>query len=162
MARKRKRRSRRPPPPSPAEAPPPGAAEAPRPARERRPLPGERPPAPWGRFPLVELAVLVALALLIGGFAAGQRKLVLVGLAVGSLAGLEVSVREHFAGYRSHTLLLSGAVAIGMLLLLAAFVPSLWLPIALGIALIAFAATAWVLTGTFRRRSGVSFRVKPR
>ena len=35
------------------------------------------------------------------------------GLVLGSLAGLELSAREHFAGYRSHTLLLAGAV--GML-----------------------------------------------
>ena len=35
--------------------------------------------------------------------------MIAVGLALGALAGMELSIREHFAGYRSHTLLLSGA-----------------------------------------------------
>ena len=30
--------------------------------------PRERPPAPWGRFPLVELVILLGLGLLIAGF----------------------------------------------------------------------------------------------
>ena len=38
-----------------------------------------------------------------------------VGLVLGSLAGLELSVREHFAGYRSHTLLLAAAVGVATL-----------------------------------------------
>ena len=33
-----------------------------------------------------------------------------VGVVLGGLGGLEVSVREHFAGYRSHTTLLAGTV----------------------------------------------------
>ena len=32
-----------------------------------------------------------------------------------SLAGLELSIREHFAGYRSHTFVLSGAVGVAVL-----------------------------------------------
>ena len=31
---------------------------------------------------------------------------------LGSLAGLEVSIREHFAGFRSHSSVLAGAVAV--------------------------------------------------
>ncbi len=36
-----------------------------------------------------------------------------VGVALAALAGLELSIREHFAGYRSHTLLLAGFVGGG-------------------------------------------------
>src|SRR5256714_15132488 len=85
------------------------------PARRRgRPTIDERPPAPWGKFPLVELVVLAALILLPLSFVVGgaRGRVMLTGaLVLGSLAGLELSIREHFAGYRSHTALLAGAPA---------------------------------------------------
>jgi hypothetical protein len=152
MARKRKPRPRRPPPPAAPAAPE-------RPASRRR-LPDERPPAPWGSLPLVELAVLAALIMLVAGFAAGERAIVFVGLALGSFAGLELSVREHFSGYRSHTLLLSGGVAIAVLLLLAAFLPALWLPAAFAISAAAAGVAAWALVRAFQRRSGVSVKFR--
>jgi uncharacterized membrane protein YhiD involved in acid resistance len=37
--------------------------------------------------------------------------------ALGSVAGLEVAIREHFGGFRSHTLVLSGAAAVATLAL---------------------------------------------
>src|SRR5207245_10214506 len=82
------------------------AGRAPAPVRRRgRPTIDERPPAPWGRFPLVELVVLLALILLPLSFVVGgaRGRVMLTGaLVLGSLAGLELSIREHFAGYRSH------------------------------------------------------------
>ena len=75
------------------------------------------PPAPWGSFPLSELVVVVAIVLLVAGFfVAPPRGAVMIGagLVLGSLAGLELAVREHFAGYRSHTLLLAGAVGVAV------------------------------------------------
>jgi hypothetical protein len=65
--------------------------------------------------PLAEIAVLVGIvAMTIGFFSEGGRRetLVTAGVALASLAGLEVSLREHFAGYRSHTALLSLAAAL--------------------------------------------------
>ena len=56
--------------------------------------------------------------MLVAGFVVqGGRGPVLigVGLVLGALAGLELSIREHFAGYRSHTLVLSGALAVAVL-----------------------------------------------
>jgi hypothetical protein len=123
----------------------------------------ERPPAPWGSFPLVELVIFVGLVSVIAGFAIGGARggtLVVVGLVLGALGGLELSIREHLAGYRSHTTLLSGAVGIAVLGGLAFGVRSLWLPIALGIAAAAFGVTAWVLTRAFQRRSGRTFKVR--
>src|ERR687897_519456 len=87
--------------------------------RRRASAPGDQtgrsgtPSAPWGSFPLTELVVLVALVLLVAGFfVAPPRGPVMLGagLVLGSLAGLELAAREHLAGYRSHTLLLGGAV----------------------------------------------------
>jgi peptidoglycan/LPS O-acetylase OafA/YrhL len=74
----------------------------------------DRPPAPWGSFPLVEIVVLIALVLLVGSFFVGTDRrapMLLGGLALGSLGGLELSIREHFGGFRSHSALLGGAVA---------------------------------------------------
>src|SRR5919106_2217539 len=80
-----------------------------------RPSIDDRPPAPWGSFPLSEIAVLVSIVLIIGGlFVGGDQGVVMfaAGLALGTLAGLEVSIREHFAGFRSHTSLLAGFLAV--------------------------------------------------
>ena len=74
----------------------------------------DRPPAPWGNFPLVEIVVLIALVLLVGSFfvdTSRRAPMLLGGLALGSLAGLELSIREHFGGFRSHSALLAGGVA---------------------------------------------------
>ncbi len=102
--------------------------------------------------------VLLVLGLVIRG--ASGVTLIAVGLALGAIGGLELSIREHFAGYRSHTTLLSGAVGIAMLVALRFAVPSLWLPLAFAIALGAFAVTAWALARAFRRRSGLAFKVR--
>src|SRR5437868_6446788 len=74
------------------------AGERPR-KRGGRPSIEDRPPPPWGTFPLVELAVLAAIGLFIGGIIVrGDRGGVMVvcALVLGSLAGLELSIREHF------------------------------------------------------------------
>jgi len=100
---------------------------------------------------------------MIGGiFVQPPRRNVMLGagLVLGSLAGLELSVREHFAGYRSHTLLLSGAcgvvVTAGLLALLGGK-PLIGL---LG-GVAAFAAGLWLFTRAFRRRTGGEmFRVR--
>jgi hypothetical protein len=91
-----------------------GAAGTARPRRRGRPTIDERPPAPWGKFPLVELSVLIAIVLFVSGIVVGGEKgqIMLTGaLALGSLAGLELSIREHFAGYRSHSTLIAAVFA---------------------------------------------------
>jgi hypothetical protein len=132
------------------------------PARRRRSPRGERPPAPWGNFPLVEICVLIALVLLIGGFIIGGTRgatMVLAGLAVGSLAGLELAIREHFAGYRSHTTVLSGAIALGTATVVALIAGKILLPILFAIAIVVFVAAFYLFRKVFRRRSGgLSFR----
>jgi hypothetical protein len=163
--KRRKRRPRRP-PAKPAEtSASSSAAQAGASPRRRRIRPDldERPPAPWGNVPLVELAVLAGIILLVVGFIVGGSQgalMIATGAVLCSIAGLELSIREHLGGYRSHTFMLSGAVAVAALAGLAFLAPSVWLPIALGIAVAAFAATAVMLTRVFRRRSGRAFKLR--
>ena len=121
----------------------------------------ERPKAPWHPFPLVELCTLIGLVLIVIGFfsLSDQRGGVLIvcGLVLGSLAGLDTVVREHFAGYRSHSLLLAGVPTVlvaGVLYFSRA--PILVLLVA---AAAVFAAALVLFRRTFRRRSGgLAFR----
>lgn len=121
----------------------------------------EKPPAPWGSFPLTELVVLLALILGVIGFLNldTQRGRVMVGAAMmlGSLGGLEISIREHFAGFRSHTTLLAGALSVGTMVIvgLAGGRRTVAvLAIAVGVGALVFVLAFWGLREAFRRRSG--------
>jgi hypothetical protein len=142
---------------------------SPRAARRRR-TPGktsfeDRPPAPWGNFPLVEIVVLIALVLLVGSFFVDSSRrgpMLLGGLALGSLAGLELSIREHFGGFRSHSALLAGAVA-AVAITLTYFVTKgsgagiAVVPVLVGG--VVFMAAFWLFRQAFARRTGgVGFR----
>jgi hypothetical protein len=102
-----------------APAPPP-VAERPRPRATPhgpRARMAHAPAAAWSPFPLTELVVLFALALIIAGVLTdgGRRGALLAcGFALVSLAGLELAIREHFAGYRSHSTLIGAACAIAV------------------------------------------------
>ncbi len=162
-SRKRKRRRPR---PAPAVSAEPAGGEQrppPRPAR-RRPGPDDPPAAPWAPFPLVELTVLLALVILVIGFVlGGTQGGVMIGTALllGSLAGLELSAREHFSGYRSHTTLLAGAAAIGVLAALVFLADGVHPAVRIAVAAVVFAGSAWLLGAAFRRRSGgLRFKVR--
>ena len=167
MARKSRKRRRKPrPKPAAVE----GAPATDPPARRqtsarRRPEPEGAPPAPWGSFPLVELAVLVGIVILVIGFLSeGSQQGILIGtgLVLCSVAGLELAIREHFAGYRSHTLVLAAVPAVATLAVLFYLAPSDLGPgvrILIGAAV--FGLAAWGFTSAFRSRSGgYAFRVK--
>ena len=113
------------------------------------------PPPPWGSFPLSELVIFVGIVLLLAGFFIGPPQgtvALVVGLALASLGGLELAVREHLAGYRSHTVLISGAVGVAVLATLLAVRAGP--AIAAAAAAVVFAICARALVGVFRRRSG--------
>jgi hypothetical protein len=70
----------------------------------------ERPPGMFGGLPVSEIVMLAGLVGLVIGFTRGPdagSTLIGVSLAVVALGTFELSAREHFSGYRSHTLLLS-------------------------------------------------------
>jgi hypothetical protein len=136
----RRSRKRGDPAPAPDRAPV-RAAPPRRGARRTSPArTGERPRAPWHPFPLVELSVLIGLVLIVWGlFRASEdsgRVMLLCGMALGSLAGLETALREHFSGYRSHALLLSALPAVLVAgVLFFARAPWLTIPIAAAVVL---------------------------
>jgi len=127
-------------------------------AAQRRRSADERPPAPWGSFPLAELTVLAGIVSLVVGIVSQSPTAIGLGVVLAGLGGLEVSAREHFAGYRSHTTLLSGVVFVlvtGGLFYLAGEV----LAVCLAAGAVAFAAAFYALRRAFQRASGgLSFR----
>jgi hypothetical protein len=124
----------------------------------------DRPPAPWGSFPLNEVIILIALVMLVAAFFVnGDRAGILfaVALGLGSIATLEFAIREHFAGYRSHSLLLAGVPAVIVLGLLFYLAPAGLPPvIRVAIAAAVFVTAFWLLAGAFRRRAGVGFKLR--
>jgi hypothetical protein len=138
----------------PEAAPAPARAGGPGSAR-RRASDRERPRAPWHPFPLVELSVLIGLVLLVWGLIRSDeesgRVMLVCGMALASLGGLDTALREHFGGYASHALLLSALPAVlvcGVLFFAGA--PPVAVPLA-GAAVLIGGFTA--LRRSFRRRS---------
>jgi hypothetical protein len=137
------------------------AEPAPDPRPARRPVGprarmDEAPPAPWAPVPLVEICVLAGIVLIVAGLLSdGPRSglLLACGVALAALAGLELSVREHFAGFRSHSALLAGAAAVAAAIPLF-FLTSLPQPVLLVVAAVVFAAAFTALRAAFRARTG--------
>lgn len=106
------------------------------------------------------MMVLVAIGIGAWGLIRGGRTgviLLMTGCALGSLAGLEVSIREHLAGYRSHTTVLAlvPAVIVAGALFFAGVPKIAFLPAGAAV----FATAFFALRELFRRRSGgLSFR----
>ncbi len=117
---------------------------------------------------LTLVSVLLGLVLAVAGFVVGieearGRTMFIAGIVLGMLGGLETSVRDHFAGYRSHTTLLSGAVAIATIvvitLVLRLIAPGVPIVAMFAVGAVVFAAAFPLLRRTFQRRSGgLSFR----
>ncbi len=132
-----------------------GSARRERLGRDERPLP------PWHPVPLVELSVLAGLILLAAGFFLRDgplgRAMLICGLGLASLAGLDTALREHFSGYRSHSTLLAGlpAVATAGALLFAGAGPV----IALAATAAVLALALVVLRRAFRARTGRTVRL---
>jgi lysylphosphatidylglycerol synthetase-like protein (DUF2156 family) len=125
-----------------------------------KPTPGdERPPAPWGSFPLAELTILAGIVALVVGLFGGGPTAIGVGVALAGLGGMEVAIREHMAGFRSHTTLLAGAVFVLVVALLF-YVAGQVLALALAVGAVAFLAAFLLLRRAFQRASGgLTFKV---
>jgi len=162
--RSRKRRSTDRPPPV---APPPVASSqqrSPRAGREptaTRSQPvdrgalgtvGERPASPFGGLPVSELAILAGAVGIVVGLIRGAGPALIVGLIVCALGVLEVTAREHFSGYRSHTTLLAAVPAVGVEAgLVSAFGEPRDRALLLLAAVPVFAIAFWLLRRRFQR-----------
>jgi RsiW-degrading membrane proteinase PrsW (M82 family) len=102
--------------------------------------------------------------LVVGLLSEGTNQAILIGtgLLLCSVAGLELAIREHLGGYRSHTLVLAAVPAVAVLGVLFYLAPAgIGPPIRLAIAAAVFGLCAWGFTVAFRNRSGgYNFRVK--
>jgi hypothetical protein len=110
---------------------------------------GERPEGPFGGLPISELAILLGLISSVIGFIQGGGPALIVGLIVCALGVIEITAREHFSGYRSHTSLLAAipsvALEVGIVL---AFKPSQRAVLVLVVVPV-FAGLFWVLRKRF-------------
>ena len=136
-----------------------------KPAPRKRPgRPGmdERPKPPWGNFPLSEIVILLGIIVMIwGAFSDSdvRNERIGAGLVIAALGGLELAVREHLAGFRSHSTMLAGAAAFAVVTVLAIGPGPNTLGVLLIIGVLVFGASFYGLRQLFRRRSGgLSFR----
>jgi uncharacterized membrane protein YhiD involved in acid resistance len=89
------------------------------------------------------------------GFVVGGQRggvMLAAAAALGSLAGLEVSIREHFAGYRSHTTVLAAVPAVVTMAILFFTRAPRGAMLAAGV--VVFGAAFYGLRELFKRRSG--------
>jgi hypothetical protein len=119
------------------------------------PITEDRPKAPWHPFPLVELCVLAGIVLLVLGLISHDsphgRAMIVAGLALGSLGGLDTAAREHFAGFRSHTMVLAGVPAVALAAILY-FLSVPWIALVLAAGLV-FAVSLRLLWRAYERRA---------
>jgi hypothetical protein len=110
----------------------------------------------------VEIAIFVGLVILLWGLIGGGDRaplLIGVGLGLAGLGGLELAIREHFAGYRSHSSLLAGIPAVAVLALLF-YTESLEPGVRVGVSVAVFVASAYGLAAMFRRKAGVAIKLR--
>jgi hypothetical protein len=126
-----------------------------------RPRPGrtaeDRPRAPWGSFPLSELVILVGIGVIFWGLLSGGgqgNERVAGGLVLASLGGGELALREHLAGFRSHSALLAGVAAFVVVTAVALGLGpvAVWVLLVIGLAV--FGVTLYGMRELFKRRSG--------
>ncbi|MEA2126600.1 MAG: hypothetical protein QOI80_3382 [Solirubrobacteraceae bacterium] len=120
-----------------------------------------RPKPPWHPVPLIELSVLAGIVLIVIGLINHNdrqgRLAAVFGVALASLAGLDTALRDHFSGFRSHSALLGSlpAVVIVFVLALLKVAPA----VILVAAVIALVGGFFAFRTTFKRRTGVGFKV---
>jgi len=111
---------------------------------------GQRPPSPFGGLPVSEVAIAGGFVALVFGVIQHGGPALIGGVILCLLGVTEFTAREHFSGYRSHTVLLAGIPAV-----LAEFVIVLTVgPPAIRVLLLVpvgavFAACAWFLRRRF-------------
>lgn len=102
------------------------------------------------------LAGIVSLGI---GVFSGNPTAIALGVALAGLGGMEVAIREHLAGYRSHTTLLAG-FAFVLTTGLVFYAAKTILAIALAAGALAFAIVFYLARRAFQKASGgLSYKV---
>jgi hypothetical protein len=141
----------------------PGKAEPVKRSRPGHVSAEDRPPPIWAPFPLTELVTFAGIVLMVWGILTGpgadaNRRLG-AGLAIASLAGLELAVREHVTGFRSHSALLAGATGVTVMVVLGLGLGVGPLGVVVVAGILAFAGAFVGLRRLFKVKSGgLSFR----
>jgi hypothetical protein len=119
--------------------------------RRATPAGPERPKALWHPVPVTEVAILLGTLAMLIGFTQGKDGVVpmAVGFGIVVLAVGELSVREHFTGFRSHALLLALLPVVVLEGLLYAFV-GISGPLLLAIAVPTFISLAFIFRARYR------------
>jgi hypothetical protein len=121
-----------------------------------------RPDAIWAPFPLTELGMAVGLVLFLAGFLGERAAILLAGVAVLVVVVTELCLREHFAGYRPHTLLLAflPVIALHAALVIAGGL-ALRGPLVLAVDLALAGALAWWLRARFAVAHAAALAAEP-
>ncbi|MGH2885955.1 MAG: hypothetical protein ACRDPA_25220 [Solirubrobacteraceae bacterium] len=111
---------------------------------------GERPPSPFGGLPVAEIAIFVGAVVLVVGVINRGTAALIGGVVICLFGVLEVTTREHFSGYRSHTVLLAAipAVAVEFVIALTVGPPAVRALLLVPVAAV-FATCAWFLRKRF-------------
>lgn len=124
----------------------------------------EAPKPIWAPLPITELLIFTGFVTAVVGFVVQSAGLVLGGFAMIIISSLELALREHLAGYRSHSSLIAGVGALvvaggssAILNLTDVRLPQ-W-PLLL-VAVLVFAGAFRALRQVFKNRSGgLTYRV---
>ena len=157
---KRKRRQRA----RPAGAPPPVRALAAKQATDAKARGGgkgagadgpkggvaRRPDPIWAPFPLTEVGMGAGIVIFGIGYGTSNTWLVSIGALVLAVVVAELCLREHFAGFRSHALLLAALTVVAAHSLVFAIDDGYGGPVALAVDLAIGGALAWWLRRRFR------------
>ena len=111
---------------------------------------GERPESPFGGLPVSEVAIAAGLVALLFGVIRHGGPALIGGVVLCLLGVTEVTAREHFSGYRSHTVLLAGipAVVAEFVIVLMVGTPAIRVLLLVPVAAV-FGACAWFLRRRF-------------
>jgi hypothetical protein len=111
---------------------------------------GERPPSPFGGLPVSELAILAGIVALIVGVIRHGGPALIGGVVLCLLGVSEVTAREHFSGYRSHTVVLAAipAVVAEFVIVLTVGPPAIRVLLLVPVGAV-FAVCAWFLRRRF-------------
>jgi hypothetical protein len=100
--------------------------------------------------------VLIGIVLILWGLLSGGQggARIAAGLVIASLGGGELALREHIAGYRSHSTLLAGVATFVAVTGVALGLGPVKLGVLFGVGVVVFGGTFYAMRELFRRRSG--------